>query len=195
MSTNVKFDTTDQLTVIAGSTVTAGDPFILGGALFVPLADAASGDKVACVVRGRVMLDKTASQVWALGDLLYWDAVTSKLTTAPVGSGDAYLNPMGICGEAAASADTEGWIDLGVGNVQNAGTKRVTSTFTAGQASEANAADADLIDGTVISCVPDGDSDQALINTAIDGSGVLTLTCGGNQTAAAVWTTTVLLAP
>ena len=70
--------------------------------------------------------------------------------------------------------------------------KEVAVTFTGGQAT-ASITDTDLIGGTVV-CYGCVTSNQALINTAIDGSGVLTLTCGGAQTNAAVYTVRVKLA-
>jgi len=120
---NIRFDTTDKLTMIAGAAYTSGTPVLIGNALGVPISSVASGAKVAMVFRGRVKLDKTTAEAWVQGDELFWVAGTSKLTTT-VGSNKA----VGQAGVAAGASDTEGWIDLALGNADNAG---VTTALTA----------------------------------------------------------------
>lgn len=59
---------------------------------------------------GVFTLVKTTSQVWALGELLYWDPATSKFTNVP-----GELTAYGVVAKAAGSADTTGNVKLSGG--------------------------------------------------------------------------------
>ena len=111
MSTRVKFDTTDILTFTAPSTMTSGVPFLIGNVIVIPLGDAASGAEVACQVRGRCSTYKTNAQAWTLGDPIYWNSGTGRVTNVQTG----LLRQIGQAGEAAANPSDYGYVDLGVG--------------------------------------------------------------------------------
>ena len=91
--------------------VTAGTPVLIGSLLVVPATTAAAGAHFNGLVRGVFDVVKTAGQVWAEGDPVYWDAATSAFTTVPTG----YF-PAGCAVVAALLAATTGRILLnGVG--------------------------------------------------------------------------------
>jgi predicted RecA/RadA family phage recombinase len=56
-------------------------------------------------------LAKTTSQAWALGDLLFWDATTAKLTNVPVNNADGCYFA-GYAHAAAGAAGTTGLVRL-----------------------------------------------------------------------------------
>jgi len=111
MATNIKYDSTDILTFVAGSARTAGTPALEGNVLVVPLESCDSGAEYAAQVRGRVYIGKTAAQAWTQGDSIYWNAGTSLCHNVQTGT----LKQIGQAGAAAANPSSYGYVDLGVG--------------------------------------------------------------------------------
>ena len=76
----------DTITVSAPSAVSSGDYVVVGAIRGVAAYDAAPGDPAEVVTEGVFTLPKVAADVVAVGDLMYWDAVQSKLTKIGTGS-------------------------------------------------------------------------------------------------------------
>jgi predicted RecA/RadA family phage recombinase len=97
-----------QLTAPSGG-VTGGSIYKQGVLIGVVVASAAEGEQFTLMLAGAYSgLPKTASQAWAVGDKLYWDATAGSLTTTSTSNtyaGHAY--------SAALSAATTGDILLG----------------------------------------------------------------------------------
>lgn len=76
----------DTIQVVAGATLTAGVPVLIGTSIFgVPETDAVSGQVVVLKVAGKVRLPKTAALQIDVGDAIYFDAgnsVVNKTSTA-----------------------------------------------------------------------------------------------------------------
>ena len=66
---------------VAGSNITSGQVLVIGVRVGVALAAIASGATGAVRVKGIFTLAKLSTDVVAAGDLLYWDAGNSRLTT------------------------------------------------------------------------------------------------------------------
>lgn len=97
-----------------GSTaISSGDPVQIGSLFGVAITDIAAtsgtGEVKLC---GVFELDKTASQAWTQGALLYWDATNSKATTASSGN-----KIIGCAWAAATAAATEGQVRLNAATV------------------------------------------------------------------------------
>ena len=73
--------TGETLNYVAGSNLSAGAVVVIGARVGVLLADIASGATGALAVKGVFELAKLSTDVVAQGDLLYWDAGNSRLTT------------------------------------------------------------------------------------------------------------------
>jgi predicted RecA/RadA family phage recombinase len=65
--------------------------------------------------------------------------------------------------------------------------KPVTVIIASGAASGSSAADAALIGGAVLTCVPVSGSDKATLMAELQGDGSVTVRCGGNQSAEATY--------
>lgn len=82
--------------------VTSNDPVLIGSLFGVALATAAQGDAVSMATAGVFRLPKTASgdasEAWSLGDPVYFDPATGKLTKVP-----GALQRVGVCLVAAAN--------------------------------------------------------------------------------------------
>ncbi len=111
MAGNIKYESPDHLPYVATGTWTIGVPVLVGTTLIVPLDSATVGQNVDCQVYGRSYLPKTSAQAWTMGQQLYWDAGTSKVTNVQSG----VLPAIGRVGEAAANPSSYGYVDLGVG--------------------------------------------------------------------------------
>ncbi len=70
----------------SGSDVVSGGVLVIGDQIRVALVDIANGASGECAVSGVYTLDATSADVWADGDVLYWNATTAKLTDAVVGN-------------------------------------------------------------------------------------------------------------
>lgn len=60
--------------------VVGGTPYMIGSLFGVAMHDADEAASFEMRLQGVFNLPKTTGQVWAEGDVLYWDAATSKLT-------------------------------------------------------------------------------------------------------------------
>jgi predicted RecA/RadA family phage recombinase len=91
------------LTLTAPAAVTSGQLVVVGSIIGVAAFDAASGGEVEVTVEGVFELPKSATDVIAQGDKLYWDSGQSTLTkTAGTGS-----KPMvGVATEAAGNGSS-----------------------------------------------------------------------------------------
>lgn len=88
----------------------AGDGVLQGAIFGVSLNTYLSSETGQMILVGVFTLPKTTSEAWTLGQALYWDDSTKKLTTT-AGS----LKRAGVAYAAAGSADTTGPCDLNVG--------------------------------------------------------------------------------
>lgn len=79
-----------------GAAIAAGAIALMGKRIGVVLADIAANETGAVSVTGVWSIAKLATDVVAQGDLLYWDAANSRLTTTDVGNT--------LAGYAAAAA-------------------------------------------------------------------------------------------
>ena len=66
---------------VAGSNITSGQVLVIGVRVGVALAAIASGSTGAVRVKGIFTLAKLSTDVVAAGDLLYWDAGNTRITT------------------------------------------------------------------------------------------------------------------
>lgn len=72
--------------VIAAAAVVAGGVVVMGKRVGISLSDIAQGATGAAAVEGVFKLAKLGTDVVAQGDLLYWDAANSRLTTTAGGN-------------------------------------------------------------------------------------------------------------
>ena len=79
----------------------AGDIVVAGKLVGVASADASAGDKVVLVTRGVFWVNKTASETFAVGDAVYWNASTKRATSAATGNA-----LIGVATEAAGASAT-----------------------------------------------------------------------------------------
>lgn len=97
---------TETLEITLGGTKTAGTVEVVEGHLGMYLNDGVSGDIVPFKVRGRLdVVVKVASQVWVVGEELYWDG--TGFTNIPNGT-----PVVAVVGAAALSAAVVGSIIL-----------------------------------------------------------------------------------
>lgn len=92
--------------------VVSGDPVLIGALFGVAAFTAAEAADVEIATEGVFSLPKTTGQTWAVGDPLYWDAATKKLTTASADNLRA-----GTATKAAGSSDTTGYAKIGAAGV------------------------------------------------------------------------------
>lgn len=72
----------DQIEFPILAAVVTGVPVLYGIKLAIPLrSSTVVGEKVAHRFEGVFEIAKTTSEAWAVGDPLYWDNTTKKLTT------------------------------------------------------------------------------------------------------------------
>ena len=86
----------DVLNFTAGANVSSGQPVLIGKRLGIALSDVASGANGSLAVEGVFTVTKVTADVVGQGELLYWDAAASKLTTTSAGNT--------LAGYAAAAA-------------------------------------------------------------------------------------------
>jgi predicted RecA/RadA family phage recombinase len=150
----------DVIDVVAGGTISAGDFIVSGRLCGVAACDAESGDTYALHRVGVFTLPKTTSEAWTLGQQLYWNSSTSKLTT------DSSKGIVAAVAAAAAdSADTTG--DALIGSPESG------LRFAAGQVTTATAIDT-VVTGltTVVACgasLDDSPGDDPMLATASKG--------------------------
>ncbi|MDK4712997.1 DUF2190 family protein [Rhizobium sp. CNPSo 4039] len=87
---------------------TSGLPVIIGSLIGIASVTAAAGAMIAIQMGGCYQLPKAASQAWATGAKIYWDATNKVATTTSSGN-----TLIGTAIADAAAADTVGSIRLG----------------------------------------------------------------------------------
>lgn len=98
----------ENLTVVTPSGgYIAGNFYILGAIAGVAMNTTLEAAENVLVTEGVFSLPKTTSQVWAVGEVLYWDPGTSKFTNVP-----GVLTARGVVAAAALSAATTGYVKL-----------------------------------------------------------------------------------
>lgn len=91
----------DVVDYVAGSAISNGQVLLIGKRIGVALVAIANGATGAVMVRGIFTIAKLSTDVVAQGDLLYWDAGNSRLTTTASGNTQA-----GYATKAAGSGVT-----------------------------------------------------------------------------------------
>lgn len=71
----------NRVTLTATATTTSGQPVLFGSLFGIAENAAAIGDPLVLVLNGIFDLTKTASQAWTVGQLIYWDVATSRVTS------------------------------------------------------------------------------------------------------------------
>ena len=205
MSINLKterFKDNDRVAYTAPANITAGTPILAAnGMVGIPANDIASGESDELDVSGRFRAWGVASQAWAVGDAVGWDANGNPLN-GTVGSG-AYTTVVsdwdffvGYCDEAKAAGTEMGVIRLpdsaGADHVpagsqqaiSGAGAINVTSYFTAWTTTGAQAGT--LADGTrigqlkEIQLVVDGGDGTLTPASFADGTTIVFSNAGDN---------------
>ena len=82
--------------------LTAGDEIVINGQVWVAVNDTLADVENVFVYRGKCRFPKEPAVAHAIGDVLYWDD-TNNYATKTVGTNAK----IGMCLDAAASADTE----------------------------------------------------------------------------------------
>lgn len=129
------------LTLTAPYDVVSGAGALVGSLFGVATAAVASAASGEFSVEGVFELAKTTSQAWSVGDKLYWNDSTKKLSTV------ATVGPLvGVCTEAALSADTTGVCKLtGVSELSEGNQGTVADVATADADGTYGAPEASLI--------------------------------------------------
>ena len=70
----------NRVTLTAAAVTTAGQPVLIGSLFGIAENAAAIGEPLVLVMNGIYDLTKTASQAWTVGQLIYWDVATSRVT-------------------------------------------------------------------------------------------------------------------
>ena len=70
----------NRVTLTAAAVTTTGQPVLIGSLFGVAENAAAIGEPLVLVMNGIYDLTKTASQAWTVGQLIYWDVATSRVT-------------------------------------------------------------------------------------------------------------------
>ena len=76
----------EVLDFVAAAALLAGAVVLMGKRIGVALSDTAIGATGTAAMEGVFKINKLATDVVAQGDLLYWDAANSRLTTTAAGS-------------------------------------------------------------------------------------------------------------
>ena len=71
----------NRVTLVAAAITTSGQPVLIGSLFGIAESAAAIGDPLILVMNGIYDLPKTASQPWTVGQLIYWDVATSRVTS------------------------------------------------------------------------------------------------------------------
>ena len=70
----------NRVTLTAAAVTTSGQPVLIGSLFGIAENAAAIGEPLVLVMNGIYDLTKTASQAWTVGQLIYWDVATSRVT-------------------------------------------------------------------------------------------------------------------
>lgn len=91
-----------------GSTVSAGDPILAGSTLRIAINDIANGASGPCYAEGVFTIDATTADTFDDGQILYWNAGTSKLTET-AGSNKAVAIAVGAKDGSTATCSAKLW--------------------------------------------------------------------------------------
>lgn len=222
MTLNLKTErhkSADRAQITAGSAITAGVPQKIGGGLVgIPANDIASGDVDELDITGRFRAHGVASEAWAVGEQVGYDADGDPLN-GTAGSGAYTTNeanwdfPVGSCVEAKGATDEMGvillneylegsspWIPAAAQQTLAAGGGAVTvDEFYTGGASDAGGDAWTMADGLRIGqlkkvqLVTDGGGDATLTPTTLVGGTTVTFADAGDY-AVFMWTSSGWLA-
>ena len=70
----------NRVTLTAAAVTTSGQPVLIGSLFGIAENATAIGEPLVLVMNGIYDLTKTASQAWTVGQLIYWDVATSRVT-------------------------------------------------------------------------------------------------------------------
>ena len=70
----------NRVTLVAAAVTTSGQAVLIGSLFGIAENAAAIGDPLVLILNGIYDLTKTASQAWTVGQLIYWDIATSRVT-------------------------------------------------------------------------------------------------------------------
>ena len=70
----------NRVTLTAAAVTPSGQPVLIGSLFGIAENAAAIGEPLVLVMNGIYDLTKTASQAWTVGQLIYWDVATSRVT-------------------------------------------------------------------------------------------------------------------
>ena len=70
----------NRVTRVAAAVTTSGHAVLIGSLFGIAESAAAIGDPLVLAMNGIYDLPKTASQAWTVGQLIYWDVATSRVT-------------------------------------------------------------------------------------------------------------------
>ena len=70
----------NRVTLTAATVTTSGQPVLIGSLFGIAENAAAIGEPLVLAMNGIYDLPKTASQAWTVGQLIYWDVATSRVT-------------------------------------------------------------------------------------------------------------------
>ena len=84
----------NRVTLVAAAITTSGQAVLLGSLFGIAESAAAIGDPLILVMNGIYDLPKTASQAWTVGQLIYWDVTTSRVTNVVADNKFLWLPPM-----------------------------------------------------------------------------------------------------
>ncbi len=76
----------DVITLVAPYAVASGAPFMVGAIVAVAVNAAAAGMPVEGKTEDVFNLPKVTTQVWAVGDKIYWDDAAKLMTTTATGN-------------------------------------------------------------------------------------------------------------
>ena len=70
----------NRVTLVAAAVTTSGRAILIGSLFGIAESAAAIGDPLVLAMNGIYDLPKTALQAWTVGQLIYWDVATSRVT-------------------------------------------------------------------------------------------------------------------
>jgi len=70
----------NRVTLTAAAVTISGQPVLIGSLFGIAENAAAIGEPLVLALNGIFDLTKTASQAWTVGQLIYWDVATSRVT-------------------------------------------------------------------------------------------------------------------
>jgi len=97
-----------QIIYTATGAVTKDVPVVLGGRIFIPQDSGVSGDKIPCLAKGVVEVDKVGAAFTA-GDKVYWDAADAEVNTDDSNPDAGYVYEDAASGDAKAKVLLEAW--------------------------------------------------------------------------------------